>query len=86
MLPKTRNHNQKDGASLTAREPKSGGSHDVEKIRHDFRSSLNVIIGYSELMLDGVMGTMTEEQLVSIKDILNKSRHLAEMVNGLTGR
>lgn len=86
MFNKTGNHNQSGGASLADTELKKARGYDVEKIRHDFRSSLNVIIGYSELMLDGVMGTMTEEQLVSIKDILNKSRHLAEMVNGLTGR
>jgi signal transduction histidine kinase len=57
-----------------------------DKTIHDFRSSLNVIIGYSELMLDGEMGKMTEEQRVSMKDILEKSRHLADMVNDLVLR
>ena len=67
-------------------EQKTGKAPDTEKVIHDFRSSLNVIIGYSELMLDGEMGKMTEEQRVSIKDILEKSRHLADMVNDLVLR
>jgi signal transduction histidine kinase len=74
------------GVSLLYLEPKAGQSHDVEKVIHDFRSSLNVIIGYSELMLDGVMGKMTEEQRVSMEDILKKSRHLADMVNNIVLR
>jgi hypothetical protein len=34
-------------------------------------------------MLDGAMGNMTEEQRVSMEDILKKSQHLAGMVNHL---
>jgi|WetSurMetagenome_2_1015567.scaffolds.fasta_scaffold55250_2 hypothetical protein len=71
------------GVSLPEVKQKTGSTPDAEKIIHDLRSSLNVIIGYSELMLDGVMGKMTEEQRVSTTDILDKSRHLADMVNDL---
>jgi signal transduction histidine kinase len=71
------------GVSIHEVEQKTGKTPDAEKIIHDLRSSLNVIIGYSELMLDGVMGPMTEDQRVSITDILDKSRHLADMVNDL---
>jgi len=77
-------HNQsRAGVRMPDVEQKTGKTIDAEKIMHDLRSSLNVIIGYSELMLDGVMGKMTEEQRVSIKDILDKSRCLADMVNDL---
>jgi signal transduction histidine kinase len=76
------NHNSA-GISLPSQEQKTGQAPDMEKIIHDFRSSLNVIIGYSELMLDDVMGKMTEEQRVSMQDILEKSRRLADMVNDL---
>jgi signal transduction histidine kinase len=71
------------GVSMPEVEQKTGKTIDVEKIIHDLRSSLNVIIGYSELMLDGVMGKMTEDQRISIKDILDKSRGLTDMVNDL---
>jgi signal transduction histidine kinase len=71
------------GVSLREAKQKTGNTPDAEKIIHDLRSSLNVIIGYSELMLDGVMGKMTEEQRVSTQDILEKSRHLVNIVNDL---
>ena len=56
------------------------------KTIHDVRSSLNVIIGYSELMLDGVLGKVTEEQSEGIRDILASSQHLLELVNELRCR
>jgi hypothetical protein len=58
----------------------------MNKTYHDFRSSLNIIIGYSELMLDGVMGKMTDEQRDGIKDILTSSFHLLDLVNKVSGR
>ena len=58
----------------------------VEKTFHDFRSSLNIIIGYSELMLDDMLGRMTEEQRDGMKDILTSSRHLLDIVNDITSR
>jgi signal transduction histidine kinase len=75
--------NSRGSVGLPYLEQETGQSHDVEKVIHDFRSSLNVIIGYSELMVDGVMGKMTEEQRITMKDILEKSRRLADMVNDL---
>ena len=58
----------------------------IDKASHDFRSLLNIVIGYSELMLDGVLGKITEEQSEGIKDILSSSRHMLELVNDLNCR
>ena len=71
------------GARLPELEQKAGKTIGAEKIIHDLRSSLNVITGYSELMLDGVMGEITEDQRVSIKDILDKSRRMTDLINDL---
>ncbi len=57
------------------------GSGSMEKSVHDFRSSLNIIIGYSELMLDDVLGRMTEEQRDGVKDILASSRHMLDLID-----
>jgi len=49
---------------------------DIEKTAHDLRASLNIIIGFSELMLDEAMGKINKEQRRSLKDILNNGRRL----------
>lgn len=53
----------------------------MDKTLHDFRSSLNVIMGYSELMLDGAMGNMTQEQREGLRDILTCSHGMLDLVN-----
>jgi signal transduction histidine kinase len=59
------------------------GIESMGKAIHDFRSSLNIIIGYSELMLDDVLGKMTDEQKDGLKDILTSGRHLLDIVNDI---
>jgi len=49
---------------------------DIEKTAHDLRASLNIIIGFSELMLDEAMGKINKEQRRSLKDILNNGKRL----------
>jgi hypothetical protein len=58
----------------------------VEKTFHDFRSSLSIIIGYSEMMLDDALGRMTEDQRDGMSDILKSSRRLLDIVNDITRR
>ena len=50
---------------------------------HDFRTPLNIIIGFAELMLDEVPGKINEEQRRGLNDILNSARRLLELVNGM---
>ena len=52
-----------------------------DNISHELRSPLNVIIGFSELMLDEVPGKINEEQRQSLSDILNNARRLLYLVN-----
>ncbi len=51
-----------------------------ERLSHDFRAPLNIIIGFTELLLDGVPGKINEEQRRSLNDILNSSRRLLNLV------
>ena len=53
------------------------------RMSHDFRTPLNIIIGFTELMLDEVPGKINEEQRRSLTDILNSARRMLELVNNL---
>jgi len=53
---------------------------DLDKIIHDFRSSLNIILGNSELMLDDAMGRINKQQREGLKDILSSGESLRELV------
>ena len=58
----------------------------AERISHDFRSALNVVAGFTELLLDEMPGKINEEQRRSLNDILNSSRRLNDLVNDVFGR
>lgn len=53
---------------------------------HDLRSPLNVIIGFTELLLDQVPGKINEEQRQALNDILASSRHLQNVIDDILGR
>lgn len=50
---------------------------------HELRTPLTAIIGFSELLLEGVMGKNTEEQNDSLKEVLANANNLLEMINNL---
>jgi signal transduction histidine kinase len=67
------------------KEPRSIVSCD-EKTFHDLRSSLNIIMGYTELLLEGLLGKMTDEQRESVGDIMNTSRHMQSVLDQVSHR
>ncbi|MBI4211457.1 MAG: hypothetical protein HY540_02360 [Deltaproteobacteria bacterium] len=50
---------------------------------HELRTPLTAIIGFSELLIEGVMGVMTEEQKESIQEILHNGNNLLGLINSL---
>ncbi|MCK4605588.1 MAG: response regulator, partial [Deltaproteobacteria bacterium] len=50
---------------------------------HELRTPMNSIIGYSDLLLDGVDGPINEEQKKSLSRISNNARHLLQLLNDL---
>jgi His Kinase A (phospho-acceptor) domain len=52
---------------------------DLDKINHDFRASLNIIIGFAELLLNEVPGKINDEQRCSLNDILNNGKRLLHL-------
>ncbi len=55
----------------------------LANMSHELRTPLNVIIGFSELMSDEVPGKINTEQKQCLADILDSSRHLLNLINGV---
>ncbi|HSH70498.1 MAG TPA: hybrid sensor histidine kinase/response regulator [Deferrisomatales bacterium] len=50
---------------------------------HELRSPLNSIIGYTELLRDGIDGPVAEEQARDLEKILSSSHHLLKLINNI---
>ncbi len=50
---------------------------------HELRSPLNAILGYTELLLDGIDGPVTEEQRRDLERIVASSRYLLKLINNI---
>lgn len=48
---------------------------------HELRSPLNSIIGFAELMYDGKLGPVSEQNQEYLGDILDSARHLLRLIN-----
>lgn len=53
----------------------------LANMSHELRTPLNSIIGFSEIMADGLTGPLTDEQKEYLNDILESGRHLLELIN-----
>jgi signal transduction histidine kinase len=52
-------------------------------VSHELRTPLVSIIGYNDLLLDGVAGKLSEEQVNALKKIDNNSKRLLELINAM---
>lgn len=50
---------------------------------HELRTPLTAIIGFSELLIEKVMGGLNNEQEESLREILTNANNLLEMINNL---
>ncbi|MBK9927625.1 MAG: PAS domain S-box protein [Anaerolineales bacterium] len=55
----------------------------LAKVSHELRTPLGGILGYAELLRDGALGEIKEEQKDAAKSILQSTEHLTTMVNEL---
>jgi signal transduction histidine kinase len=55
-------------------------------LAHDFRTPLNIIIGFSELLLEEIPGKLNKEQRLDLTDILKSGRRLLGLVNTMLER
>ncbi len=52
-------------------------------ISHELRTPLTSIIGYSEMLTEGLAGDLTTEQIEYVSTILSKSEHLLQLITGI---
>ena len=55
----------------------------LSNMSHELRTPLNSIIGFSEVMRDGMAGMVTDEQKQYLNDIWESGRHLLRLINDI---
>jgi PAS domain S-box-containing protein len=68
-------------AKLEAEASSKTKSEFLATMSHELRTPLNHIIGFTELVADGVVGDLNETQKEYLNDALSSSRHLLSLIN-----
>ncbi len=55
----------------------------LANMSHELRTPMNSILGYTQLVLDGVDGPVTEEQRKSLERVEKNARHLLKLINDI---
>jgi len=55
----------------------------LANMSHELRTPLNSIIGFAEVLRDGICGELNEEQTESVLDIYESGKHLLQMINDI---
>ncbi len=55
----------------------------LASMSHELRTPLNAVIGFSELMIDGIPGEINDAQRKCLSDILSSGQHLLNLINNV---
>lgn len=55
----------------------------LANMSHELRTPLNAVIGFSEILKDGMVGDLTAEQTEYITDIFTSGKHLLSLINDI---
>ena len=67
----------------TAEAANKAKSDFLASMSHEFRTPLNAVIGFSELMSTGLGGPLTDQQKEYVTDIFTSGQHLLSLVNDI---
>lgn len=52
-------------------------------VSHELRTPINAILGYSALLRDGMIGTISEDQAEALDRVLSNTRHLNQLIDDM---
>ncbi len=55
----------------------------LSNMSHELRTPLNAVIGFSDVLRDGLIGKLTEQQTDYCNDIYNSGQHLLSLINDI---
>src|SRR5262249_29261224 len=55
----------------------------LASMSHELRTPLNAVIGFSDVLLEGMFGELNEKQNEYVEDIRDSGRHLLELLNDI---
>ncbi len=53
----------------------------VSNVSHELRTPLNGVLGYAELLRDGIYGAVSDEQRKALQNIISSGNHLLDLIN-----
>ncbi len=72
-----------DDARFEAMQASRAKSDFLANMSHELRTPLNSVMGFSEILIDELAGSLNEKQKEYIKDIYESGRHLLSLINDI---
>lgn len=70
-------------ARLIAEAASNAKSEFLANVSHELRTPLSAVIGFSEIIRDGMAGPVTDEQKEYLADIMESGEHLLQLINDI---
>ncbi len=72
-----------EDAKLIAEAASRAKSDFLANVSHELRTPLNAVMGFSEIIRDGMVGPVTDEQKEYLNDIMESGQHLLDLINDI---
>src|SRR4029453_16119567 len=80
-LTNARLYQELERQSVELAEASRHKSEFLASMSHELRTPLNAVIGFSEVLLEGMFGDLNDRQRDYLQDILGSGRHLLALLN-----